>query len=85
MAVTVGDGISIGVHVGGGGGEVRVGFMVGEASSVAAAIKDETAFIVGASFLVEICVGAGEEVEDRLGTGVFSEDDSREQEVRNSR
>jgi hypothetical protein len=70
MAVTVGDGITIGVHVGGGGGEVRVGFMVGEAASVAAA------FIVGDELLARVRVGAVGEVAARLGTAVLAEIDS---------
>ena len=89
--MTVGAVICWGVHVAGGGGEVRDGLSVGVGCRVRVASIDEAALTVEAALLakadllVGVCMGAGGEVAARDGIGVFAGIDSCEQDARNSR
>lgn len=91
IVVAVGNAICWGVHVAGGGGEVRdglrvgVGCRVGVASIDEAALTVEAALLAKADLLVGVCMGAGGEVAARDGIGVFAGIDSSLQAVCNSK
>ncbi len=83
--MAVGNAICWGVHVAGGGGEVRDGLSVGVDCGVSVASIDGAELTIEASLLVGVCMGAGGEVAARDGIGVFAGIDSGVHDVCNSK